>query len=298
MPRWAPGRRVEPACVPRCGGGGSGRCVFPPRSPEARPPSLGGLSPPLSPSRGVKVARRPPPLLLRLSARGCRPCPRWAGPLPPLLAGGRPPSSLPPVPVGVVSLLPARGPPIPPGGGVRGVPGLPDVAPRLPVCLGVGLPRPPPAREPRSHPPARPRPVCGPGRVPRVGSVSSSRRLGTGVSPGSDGWPSRFCPPPSPARPSRPSPPVVSGGVEISAVPAGRPSPVASLSASLPPRSSSRLPRARYGRRPGSSRCRGGRGGKAGVVWWVGGPPSWRRCPGRSSVGRGTGAVWRGALFA
>lgn len=68
LPRWAPGRRVEPARVPRCGGGGSGRCLFPPRSPEARPPSLGGLSPPLSPSRGVKVARRPPPLLLRLSA--------------------------------------------------------------------------------------------------------------------------------------------------------------------------------------------------------------------------------------
>lgn len=46
--------------------------VSPPRCPEARPPFRRGLGPPLFPPRGVKVARRPPPLLLHLSARGRR----------------------------------------------------------------------------------------------------------------------------------------------------------------------------------------------------------------------------------
>lgn len=46
--------------------------VSPPRCPEARPPFRRGLGPPLFPPRGVKVACRPPPLLLHLSARGRR----------------------------------------------------------------------------------------------------------------------------------------------------------------------------------------------------------------------------------
>lgn len=52
VPRWAPGRRDEPARVSRCGGGGSGRCLFPPL-PEARPPSAGS-APLVPPSRGLK----------------------------------------------------------------------------------------------------------------------------------------------------------------------------------------------------------------------------------------------------
>lgn len=133
---------------------------LPPRCPEARPPFRRGLGPPLSPLAGSKslvdllpssstcpregvaaACQALGPSSSSASRRGSAAvrspaAPRWRG-LPP--AGSR-------------SSDPARG-------GRGWFPRLPDVAPRLPVCLGVGPLRPPPAREPRPHPPARPRPV-------------------------------------------------------------------------------------------------------------------------------------------
>lgn len=271
--------------------------VSPPlAAPRPGLPSDAG-SVPLSPpspgqSRSSTSSPPPPPVRARASLTACPPlglssssasrrgsaavrspaAPRWCG------------------------LPPARSRSSDPARGGRGwFPRLPDVAPRLPVCMGVG--------------PLRPRPPVRPGRirrrgpwwrVPRVGSVSPSRRLGTGVSLGSDGWPSRFCPRRPP--PVRPAPPTAlrvfcrSRGSTV----AGR------FSLRLPLRSSSRLPRARYGRRvpalPGAAvgdpggeeRGEGGRGcgavvavvsGK--VVASVVGPARRSRC---SLVRRGASA--------
>lgn len=184
-------------------------------------------------------------------------------------------------------LPPARSRSSDPARGGRGwFPRLPDVAPRLPVCMGVGPLRPrPPVRPGRIR--RRGRARRGPWwRVPRVGSVSPSRRLGTGVSLGSDGWPSRFCPRcPPPVRPAPPTALRVFCRSRGSTV-AGR------FSLRLPLRSSSRLPRARYGRRvpalPGAAvgdpggeeRGEGGRGCRRGGGVGEGG-----------GVGRGTGAA-------
>lgn len=94
------GVESNPCARPGVTCGGSGRCLSPslPRGPaslltRARPPSL--------PPRGVKVVRRPPPLLLHLSARGRR---RRASAVGPVLflrfspgVGRRPVSRRPPL---------------------------------------------------------------------------------------------------------------------------------------------------------------------------------------------------------
>lgn len=169
-----------------------------PSSPRG-PASLRGLGPPRSSLAGSKVAGRPPPLLLRLSRDDAAPCSRWVRPLPPLLAGGWPPSGLPPVPVGVVPLPPVRGPPTPPGG-VGGFPVSPTLRLALPCAWGGPL---------RLRLPASPAASAGavvPGEVPacvasgervllaavRRGGVVGFRRVAFPVPP-----------PPSPARPSR-----------------------------------------------------------------------------------------------
>lgn len=259
---------VSPPSLPR------GPASLPTR---ARSPSL--------PPRRVKVARRPPPLLLHLSARE-RHCPPLG--LSSSSASRRGSAAVrSPAAPRWRGLPPARSRSSDPARGGRGwFPRLPDVAPRLPVCMGVGPLRPrPPVRPGRIR--RRGRARRGPWwRVPRVGSVSPSRRLGTGVSLGSDGWPSRFCPRcPPPVRPAPPTALRVFCRSRGSTV-AGR------FSLRLPLRSSSRLPRARYGRRvpalPGAAvgdpggeeRGEGGRGCRRGGGVGEGG-----------GVGRGTGAA-------
>lgn len=177
------------------------RSVSPsPSLPEART-SLRGLSPPRSTPRGVRVARRPPPLLLHLSPR--EGVARVHGGSVLFLrfspgVGRRPVSRRSPL---AWSLL-ARSRSSDPARRGSGVPRFPDVAPRLPCALGVGPLRPPPAREPRPHPPARSRPVrsaacasCwerGLLAAARYGCVAGFRRVAFPVPP-----------PPSP-RPSVP----------------------------------------------------------------------------------------------
>lgn len=249
-------------------------------------------SAPLSPpsrgqSRSSTSSPPPPPVRARASPPRVR---RWACPHPPLLAGGRPPSGLPPLPVGVVSLPPVHGPPTPPEGVGGGFPVSPTLRLACPCAWGWARcgPRPPvsPGRIRR-----RGRARYGPRRGPVVGSVSPSRRLGTGVSPGSDGWPSRFCPRRPP--PVRPAPLSRSEGV------LSFPRVDRRRSLLSPPPSAPVLPlvpRPVRPARPGSSRCRGGRGGGEGTG--KGGREEggvavvWRWCRGRKRrVGRGTGAV-------
>lgn len=213
-------------------------------APRPGLPSDAGSAPLSPPSRGQSRSSTssppPPPVRARASPPRVR---RWARPHPPLLAGGRPPSGLPPLPVGVVSLPPVHGPPTPPEGVGGGFPVSPALRLACPCALGVGPLRPPPAREPRPHPPARPRPVWSAAwascwervvlAASRYGCVAGFRRVAFPV-----------LPPPSPARPSRAPLPALRGfGRSRGSTVAGR------FSLRLPQRSSSRSPRARYGRR-------------------------------------------------
>lgn len=270
-------------------------------APRPGLPSDAG-SAPLSPSsrgqsRSSTSSPPPPPVRARASPPRVR---RWARPLPPLLAGGRPPSGLPPPPVGVVSLPPVHGPPTPPEWVGGGFPVSPTLRLACPCAWGWARcgPRPPvsPGRIRR-----RGRARYGPRRGPRVGSVSPSRRLGTGVSPGSDGWPSRFCPRRPP--PVRPAPLSRSEGV------LSFPRVDRRRSLLSPPPSALVLPldpRPVRPARPGSSPMprwggkegRDGEGGKGGavVVWWCRGGErrrSWDRRGGRGALSCDGGASAR-----
>lgn len=229
-------------------------------APRPGLPSDAG-SAPLSPpsrdqSRSSTSSPPPPPVRARASPPRVR---RWARPHPPLLAGGRPPSGLPPLPVGVVSLPPVHGPPTPPEGVGGGFPVSPALRLACPCALGVGPLRPPPAREPRPHPPARPRPVWSAAwascwervvlAASRYGCVAGFRRVAFPV-----------LPPPSPARPSRAPLPALRGVRSFPRVDRRR-------SLLSPPPSALVLPlapRPVRPARPGSSRCRGGGVGEVG----------------------------------
>lgn len=229
-------------------------------APRPGLPSDAGSAPLSPPSRGQSRSSTssppPPPVRARASPPRVR---RWARPHPPLLAGGRPPSGLPPLPVGVVSLPPVHGPPTPPEGVGGGFPVSPALRLACPCALGVGPLRPPPAREPRPHPPARPRPVWSAAwascwervvlAASRYGCVAGFRRVAFPV-----------LPPPSPARPSRAPLPALRGVRSFPRVDRRR-------SLLSPPPSALVLPlapRPVRPARPGSSRCRGGGVGEVG----------------------------------
>ena len=202
-----PGSEANPSvCDPVWRWGLRSMSLQPPPSPRCVWPSAAGSAPAPRPFlAGLRVARRPSPLLLRLSRRR-GPSSRWVRP-PPLLVGRRPPPGLPPSPVGVVS--PARSWPSVPARRGRGGSRLPRRCASLAVCCRGARCGPRPPVSSAASAPARPRAVAvsGPDVVSRrdrvrlaTAGTRGCRRVPTGGLPGSAPVVSR---PPVPRLPVR-----------------------------------------------------------------------------------------------